>query len=210
MGRSSLDQTVRVRVDPQRWDRAPSMHDLQPSDIAKTLMSLARVKKIEVPPDIIDRMCERALKIVEKFRPADIAALFRAMATLSHLGHDIYPDPRLLIALSERATFCAKAFRPVDMADLFWSFPTLGIKIDRTLFAALSARINTTRHLYTGKAAVNTLWAIARMQMLRELGLIHGLVQQIHEHPEQLAPMDVGMVLWVRSPLCPPQGARRL
>jgi hypothetical protein len=80
------------------------------------------------------------------------------------------------------------------------------MKMDRTLFAALSARINSTRHLYVGKPAVNTLWAIARMQLRREIGLIHGLVTQIHERLECLAPMDVGMVLWVRSMFCPFDG----
>jgi len=191
MARSPLDQIVRVPQDPHRWDRAPSMHDLKPPDIAKTLLSFASVRTVSPPPGIVERMCERALKIVDTFQPVDIAALFRAMATLKYL-----PDPRLLVALTERATVCAKAFKPGDVADLFWSFPTLGLKIDRTLFAALSNKIGLTLHHYAGKTAVNTLWAVARMQLRREIGLIHGLVQQIQDKPELLTPMDVGMAMW--------------
>jgi hypothetical protein len=191
MARSPLDQVVRVPHDPHRWDRAPSMHDLKPPDIAKTLMSFASVTKVSPPPGIVERLCDTAIKVVDTFQPADIAALFRAVATLKYL-----PEPRLLMALTARATVCAKAFKPADVADLFWSFPTLGLKMDRTLFAALSNKIGLTLQQYTGKIAVNTLWAVARMQLRREIGLIHGLVQQIQDKSELLSPLDVGMAMW--------------
>ena len=195
MARSQLDAVIRVRIDPHRWDRAPSMHDLKPADVAKTFMSFAKCKSTAVaaPASIFNRLFEHTLKIVDKFQPAEIAALFRAMAILH-----VDPDPALLLALSERAKVCAKAFRPDHVADLLWSFPSLGLKIDRELFAALSHRIGLNRHQYLGKTAVNTLWAVARMELRREIGLVHALVQQIQERPDLLMPMDVGMAMWVR------------
>ena len=197
MARSQLDTVPRIPHDPHRWDRAPSMHDLKPADVAQTFMSFAgcRNTAVSAPASIIERLCEHALKIVDKFQPADIAALFRAMATLR-----LNPEPTLLMALSERAKYCAKGFSPEHVADLLWSFPNLGLKVDRELFAAISHKINLSRHRYLGKTAVNTLWAVARMKLCREIGLIHALVQQIQERPDLLAPMDVGMALWVSSP----------
>ena len=179
---------------PHRWDRAQTMHDMKAPDIAKTMMSFVRTRKVSPPPGTLDRIFERAIKIVDTFRPSEIAALFRAAATLK-----VYPDPRLLISLSEQATRCAKSFHPSDMADFFWSYPSMGLKMDRTLFAALSARIHSTRHHYVGKIAVNVLWSLARMQFRRELGLIHGLVTQIQDNPQVLTPMDIGMTLWVNE-----------
>jgi hypothetical protein len=197
MARSQLDAVPRVHHDPHRWDRAPCMHDLKPADVAQTFMSFAGCKNtaISAPASFIERLCEHALKIVDKFQAADIAALFRAMATLR-----LSPNPALLMALSERAKHCAKGFKPQHVADLLWSFPNLGLKVDRELFAAISHRIILNRHLYLGKIAVNALWAVARMKLRREIGLIHALVQQIQERPDLLAPMDVGMALWVCLP----------
>lgn len=196
MARSQLDAVIRVPHDPHRWDRAPCMHDLKPADVAKTFMSFAKCKNMAItaPPSIVNRLCDHALKIVDKFQPAEIAALFRAMATLR-----VSPDPALLMALSERAITCSKSFKPEHVADLLWSFPNLGLKTDRELFAALSHRISVGRQQYLGKNAVITLWAVARMQLRREIGLVHALVQQIQERPDLLMPMDVGMVMWVRK-----------
>ena len=196
MARLPLDHAMRIPHDPHRWDRSPSLQDLKPADIAKTLTSFATVrqqKNVPPPTIIIDRLCDRALKVVDSFSTADIAALFRSLATLRH-----FADPRLLKALSERAVLSAKSFKASEMADLFWSFPSLGLKMDRTLSAALSCRVNATISHYIGRPAVITLWAVARMQWRRELGLIHGLVTQIQKYPEKLAPMDVGLVMWVR------------
>lgn len=174
-----------------------TVSDLNPEQMTQTLLSFAR-SKISPPAAMLNTLIKRIMTKMHTFKPREIAALLTALAHLRGMTPPAttQPDQVMLAAISEQIAVTNKLFTPELLAETIRAYAFLGVRPESRALSALSGRVMGNISGYSAPLAATVFWAVAKLDLTRELGLVHGLMLQLRATVADLQPYAMGLVLW--------------